>query len=111
VTCISTLLPAERVECEVLQARDFGLEETQVHDRPAPVILPLEVLHAGAFDVEDRHPPPVHAPHLDAGELTATREPEGPEEEVLGLEHRRLPCRSHALDSWRRVRYRVGGSR
>jgi hypothetical protein len=91
VTCISTLLPAERLECEVLQARDFGLEETKVHDRPAPVVLALEVLHTGALDAEDRHPAPVHAPHLDAGELAATREPEGSEEEVLGLEHRLPP--------------------
>jgi hypothetical protein len=111
VTCISTLLPAERLECEVLQARDFGLEEAQVHDRLAAVVLPLEDLHAGAFDVEDRHPPAIHAPDLDAGELTATREPEGSEEEVLGLEHRRLPCRWHALDSPRRVGYRWVGSR
>jgi hypothetical protein len=91
VTCISTLLPAERLECEVLQARDLGLEQAQVHDRPAAVVLPLEVFHAGALDVEDRHPPPVDAPDHDAGELAATREPEGPEEEVLGLEHHRLP--------------------
>jgi hypothetical protein len=110
VTCISTLLSSERLESEVLQARDFGLEETQVHEGPATVVLALDILHAGALDVEDRHPPPVHAPHLDAGELAATREPEGPEEEVLGLEHRCLPCHSHALDSRRRVGYRWVGS-
>jgi len=110
VTCISALLSPQRLECEVLQARDFGLEETQVHDGPAAVVLALDVLHAGAFDLEDRHPPPVHAPHLDAGELAAAREPESPKEEVLGLEHRRLPCHSHALDSRRRVGYRWVGS-
>jgi len=109
LTCISTLLSSERLECEVLETCDFRFEETQVHDRSAPVVLPLDVFHALTLDAEDRHPPPIHAPHLDAGELAAPREPEGPEEEVLGLEHRRLPS-SHALDSPRRVGYRWVGS-
>lgn len=54
------------------------------------MVLAFDVAHAGAVDAEDRHALAVHAPHLDARELAATREPESPEEEVLGLEHRRL---------------------
>jgi hypothetical protein len=88
LTCISTLLPPERLECEVLQTRDLGLEEAEIHKRGPPVVLPLELLHPGALDAEDRHAPPVHAPDVDAPKLAATREPEGPKEEVLGLEHR-----------------------
>jgi len=110
VTCISALLPAERLECEVLQARDFGLQETQVHDRGATAILPLDVLHAGTFDVEDRHPPAVDAPDLDVAQLAAADESQGSQKQVLGLKHRRLPYRSHALDSPRRVGYRWVGS-
>ena len=60
------------------------------------MVLPRDVFHPWAFDVEDRHPPPVDASHLDAGELAASSEPEGPEEEVLGLKHRRLPWSRHS---------------
>jgi len=75
------------------------------------VVLALDVLHAWTLDAEYRHPLTVHAADLDAPELAAPREPEGAEEEILGLKHRRLPCRSHVLDSWRRVGYRLVGSR
>jgi hypothetical protein len=88
LTCISTLLPSERLECEVLQTRDLRLEETEFHKRRTPVVLPLELLHPGAFDAEDRHASPVHAPDIDASKLAASREPKGSKEEVLGLEHR-----------------------
>ena len=53
--------------------------------------LAEDVIHPGAVDVEDRHAPAVDAPDLDAAQLAATDEPEGSQEEVLGLEHRRLP--------------------
>jgi len=77
---MSTLLSTERLECEVLQARDFGLEETQVHDRGAAVVLALDVLHAGALNVEDRHSPAVDTPDLDIAQLAATDEPQGSQE-------------------------------
>jgi hypothetical protein len=88
LTCISTLLPSERLEREILQTRDLGLEETEIHERRTAVVLPLELFHSRALDAEDRHASPVHAPDLDSPKLAASYEPEGPEEEVLGLEHR-----------------------
>ena len=57
------------------------------------MVLPLELLHARAFDVEDRHPPAVHAADLDLAQLAAAQEAHGPQEEILGLEHHRLPRR------------------
>jgi len=123
---MSALLSTECLEGQVLQARDFRLEKAQVHQRRAAVVLPLDVAHAGALDAEDRQPLPVHAPHLDAGEFAAAREPEGAEEEVFRLEHpasllpagapvsptrRPPPGVAHDLDSMRRVRLRWDGSR
>jgi len=52
------------------------------------VVLPLELGHPRALDAEDRHASAVHASDLDALKLAAAGEPEGSEEEVLGLEHR-----------------------
>jgi hypothetical protein len=54
VTCISHLLPAECLESQVLQTRHLGLEEAQVHEGGATVILALDVIDAGAFNPEDR---------------------------------------------------------
>lgn len=52
------------------------------------MVLPLDLLHPRALDAEDRHASPVHPADLDAPKLAAPREPEGAEEEILGLEHR-----------------------
>ena len=62
------------------------------------MVLPLGLYHARALDAEDRHALAVHAPDLDVAQLTATHEPEGTQEEILGLEHRRLlQSRIHGL--------------
>jgi hypothetical protein len=82
---MSALLFAERFEGQVLEARHFGLEEAQVHERGAVVVVTLGLLHVRASDAENRQPFPVDAAQLDAGEFAATREPKSPEEEVLGL--------------------------
>lgn len=74
------------------------------------MVFALDVLHAGAFDAEDRHAPAVDAPDLDIAQLAAADEPQGSQEQVLGLKHRCLQCHSHALDSQRRVGYRWVGS-
>jgi hypothetical protein len=82
---MSALLLAERFEGQVLQTSDFGLEETQVHERRAVVVVTLDLLHAAAGDPEESQPAAVHAADLDPRQLTAAREPEGCEKEVLGL--------------------------
>jgi hypothetical protein len=90
-TCIcSPLFLAQRLEGHALEACDLALEEAQVHDRLAAVVLALDVRHLGALDLEDRHPAPVQATDLDAAQLATTQKPEGSQEQVFGLKHRRL---------------------
>jgi hypothetical protein len=106
VTCISPLLPAERIECHVLEACDLALEKTQVYDRGPTVVLALDVTHARTLDAEDRQALAVHASDLDVAQLAAADEPEGPQEQILGLEHGRLPwSHAHGLpeESWAMV--------
>jgi hypothetical protein len=74
VTCISPLLLSECFEGQVLETRDLGLEETQI-----------DGFHPRTFDVEDRQASPVDAADLDTRELATAGDPEGPEEEILGL--------------------------
>ena len=57
----------------------------------ATVVLARGLLDAGTGDREDRDAAAVRAAHLDARELAAAHEPEGPKEEVVGLKHWRLP--------------------
>jgi len=96
---MSTLLPAECAEGEVLQAGDLGLQEPQVDDGRAAVVLPLDLVHPRALDPEDRHPPAADPEDLDLAQLAATHEAKGRDKQILGLEHRRLP-QSHR--SWTR---------
>ena len=49
------------------------------------MVLALGVVRA--VDQEDRHPAAVRAADLDGLEFAATHEPEGPEEDVVGLDH------------------------
>ena len=51
----------------------------------------LRFVEPGAADREDRDPPPVRAPHLDALELAAADQPERAKEKVVGLKHWTLP--------------------
>jgi len=44
------------------------------------VILPLDVLHGGALNAKDRHPPAVDTPDLDIAQLAAADEPQGSQE-------------------------------
>jgi len=70
------------------------------------VVLAFDLTHPGAVDHEDRHPLAVHAPDLDVAQLATAHEPEGAQEEILGLEHRRLlQSHAHGLpeESWIRV--------
>jgi hypothetical protein len=92
VTCIRPpLLSPERLEGDVLQAPDFRLQKPQVHESLATVVVPDRLLEPRAADREDRDPTPVRAAYLDALELAPADEPEGPEEEVVGLKHWTLP--------------------
>ena len=70
------------------------------------MVVPLDLSHAGAVNHEDRHPLAVQAPDTDVAQLAATHEPEGPKEQILGLEHPCLPQpHAHGLpeESWIRV--------
>jgi len=51
------------------------------------VVIAYRFVEPRAADREDSDPTPVGAAHLDALELAAADEPEGPEEEVVGLKH------------------------
>jgi len=55
------------------------------------VVVADRFVGAGAADREDRDPSPVRAAHLDTVELAPADEPEGPEEEIVGLKHWTLP--------------------
>jgi hypothetical protein len=86
VTCIRPpLLCPQRLEGHVLQAPDFRLQKPQVHERRATVVVARRVLDARARDREDRDATPVRPAHLDRAQLAAAHEPEGSEEEVVGL--------------------------
>jgi hypothetical protein len=90
VTCIPLLL-ADRLERRVLEASHLGLQEPEVHERRTAVVVALGIRHTGPADPEDRDAAAVRAAHLDRLELAATHEPEGPEEEVVRLQHVSLP--------------------
>ena len=51
------------------------------------MVLPRGVLHPRPGDLEDRHPSAVLAVDLDRLKLAPADEPEGAEEEVVGLKH------------------------
>jgi len=85
------LLYADRLEGEILEAPDFRLQEPQVHEGRAAVVLPRGVLDGRPGDAEEGDAPPVRAAHLDGLELAAADEAQCPEEEVIGLEHVSLP--------------------
>ena len=55
------------------------------------MVVPYRFVEARAGDREDRDPTPVRAAYLDTLELAPADEPEGPEEEIVGLKHWTLP--------------------
>ena len=55
------------------------------------MVVPYRFVELRAGDREDRHPTPVRAAHLDTLELAPAHEPEGSEEEIVGLKHWTLP--------------------
>jgi len=55
------------------------------------VVVPYRFVELRAGDREDRDPSPVRAAHLDAPQLAPADEPEGPEEQIVGLKHWTLP--------------------
>jgi hypothetical protein len=80
VTCIAPLFLADRLEGHVLEASHLALEQPQVHEGFAAVVVPFGLFHTRARDAEDRHPPAVGPPHLDAGQVAPAQEPQGPKE-------------------------------
>jgi hypothetical protein len=105
VTCIlPPLLFSDRVEGSVLETPHFRLQEPQVHEGRPSVIVPHGLLDIRAADREDRDAAAVRATDLDPLELAATHETEGPEEEVVCLEHACLP-----VDCGRRGGYANAG--
>jgi len=85
------LLLADRVKRRVLEPPDFRLQKPQVHEGCSSVVVPCGLLDSGAADREDRDPTPVRPADLDAPKLAAADEPQGSEEEVIGLKHWTLP--------------------
>jgi hypothetical protein len=85
------LLCADRLEGQVLEASDLRLQEPQIHEGRAAVVLACSVLDARPGDAEEGDAPPVRAAHLDVPKLAAADEAQGPEEKVVGLEHVSLP--------------------
>jgi hypothetical protein len=86
VTCTRPpLLCTQRLEGHVLQAPDFRLQKPQVHECLATVVVAGRILDTGTADREDRDAAPVRPAHLDRAQLAAAHEPEGSEEEVVGL--------------------------
>jgi hypothetical protein len=67
------------------------LEKLEVHDRRTAVVLSFDILHAWTFDTEDRHPSAIDSADDYFVKLSSSDQPEGPEEEVIGLEHRSPP--------------------
>ena len=55
------------------------------------MVLTFDVIHAEAFDAEDGQALAAYPPDLDVAQLAAAHKPKRPQEEVLGLEHCRLP--------------------
>jgi hypothetical protein len=86
LTSISPLLPQFR-KGNVLEASDFDLEQAQIDEGAALVILAGDLVHVRTDDPEHRQAPVVDAVHLDAFELAATNQPVRGEEDVFGLEH------------------------
>jgi hypothetical protein len=92
LTCIvPPLLSPQGIEGDVLEASHLRLQKTQVHERGATVVLTFGVLHPRTRDPEDGDAPAVHPTHLDSLKLTAADEPQGPEKEIVGLQHWTLP--------------------
>jgi hypothetical protein len=92
LTCIvPPLLSPQGIEGDVLEASHLRLQKTQVHKRRAAVVLAFGVLHPRTRDPEDGDAPAVHPTHLDSLKLTAADEPQGPEKEIVGLQHWTLP--------------------
>jgi hypothetical protein len=95
-SCITALLSSKRLEGDALEARDLGLEEAEVHQTRTLEVLTLGVVDAGAVDPEESHRTTVDQPDDDVAQLTAAHEPEGTEEQVIGLEHACLPWTGRA---------------
>ena len=55
------------------------------------MVVPYRFVEPRAGDREDGDPTPVRAAHLDALQLAPADEPEGSENEVVGLKHWTLP--------------------
>jgi hypothetical protein len=60
------------------------------------VVLPLDVVDAGSLDVEERHRPAMDVPDQDLTQTAAAHEAESTEEQVVCLEHARLPWTGRA---------------
>ena len=59
-------------------------------------VLAFGIVDAVAVDPEEGHGPAVDQSDDDVAQLAATHEPEGSEEQVIGLEHACLPWTGRA---------------
>jgi hypothetical protein len=93
---MTALLSSKRLESDALEARDLGLEEAEVHQTWTVEVLAFGIVDAVAVDPEEGHGTAVDQPDNDVAQLATTHEPEGPEEQVIGLEHACLPWTGRA---------------
>jgi hypothetical protein len=84
------LLAAQRGESHALQPHHLGLEQAQIDERAAGVVLALDLVHRRPGDLEDRHTPPVAPAYEGPHQLAAAQEPQGAQEEVVRVKHPRL---------------------
>jgi hypothetical protein len=111
LTCISPpLLFADRVEGGILEPPDFRLQKPQVHEGCSSVVVPSGLLGPGTADREHRDSTAVRPADLDRLELAPADEPEGAEEEVVGLKHWTLPVDCGRRGGLACVRIEVGPS-
>jgi hypothetical protein len=81
------VLAPQRVKRDVLQTYDLALEQSQIDEQAAAVILALDFVHARTGDLEDRHSPAVRPAHKGALDLAAAHESQSSQEKVVCLKH------------------------
>ncbi len=87
VTCMFPLLLSDGFKGQVFEPSHLKLQKLEVDHGRAAVVVALDLLHSRACDVKDRHPSAVHPADHHLLELASSDQPEGSEEEVIGLEH------------------------
>jgi hypothetical protein len=86
-----SLLFSDRFKRRVLEPLHCRLEDLEVYDGGAVVVVVSRLPVIGAVDVEVGGCAAVHSFDFDVRQLAAARQCEGAEEKVIGSDHARLP--------------------